>query len=257
MPPVAGLTYIWTYSGTGVNLAQSANSVSVEFLPTATSGTLRVTASNACGASPAQSLSVTVNKVPLAPAKFILSKTTVCKTQSKVMYSVPKVSGVTYNWSFTPSTGVTITGGTSNTVTLSFLNATVGVGTLSVTATNACGTGPALTLPVTISNCVLKDASILTGNEELASDPSINELKVFPNPTSGAVTFEFRINVDANVTIDISSIVGAHVYRIFDADVMATETQSVLFDKPILPGVYFYTMRWNDQTITGKFIKTE
>lgn len=257
VPPVAGLTYIWTYSGTGVNLAQSANSVSVEFLPTATSGTLRVTASNACGASPAQSLSVTVNKVPLAPAKFILSKTTVCKTQSKVMYSVPKVSGVTYNWSFTPSTGVTITGGTSNTVTLSFLNATVGVGTLSVTATNACGTGPALTLPVTISNCVLKDASILTGNEELASDPSINELKVFPNPTSGAVTFEFRINVDANVTIDISSIVGAHVYRIFDADVMATETQSVLFDKPILPGVYFYTMRWNDQTITGKFIKTE
>ena len=83
-----------------------------------------------------------------------------------------------------------------------------------------------------------------------------NELKVYPNPTSGIVNFEFRINDNARVVLDISNVVGMHIDRIFDNNVNATESHKVVFENSISPGIYFYFLKWNNQTITGKFIKT-
>jgi hypothetical protein len=83
-----------------------------------------------------------------------------------------------------------------------------------------------------------------------------NEVNVFPNPTAGPVTFEFQISDNAKVTIDITSMTGQHIERIFDADVQAGDTKTVIFEKSLPPGIYLYNMRWNDRTITGKFIKT-
>jgi hypothetical protein len=226
---------------------------------TASSGTLSVRAVNACGASPAQSLGVKVNSVPLQPGAFTIFNAAPCKTQSRVEYQVPKVSGVTYLWTYS-GTGATIVSGNSTyDVRINFLNATSG--TLSVRATNACGTSLlSRDLAINVNQtCVLKSADLamaeLATSEVALSEE--NELKVFPNPTSGKVNFVFRINENARVTLDITTITGLHVDRIFDDDVTATDPQSVIFEKSIAPGVYFYNLRWNDQTITGKFIRTK
>ncbi|MDB5272834.1 MAG: C-terminal target protein [Chitinophagaceae bacterium] len=62
VPAVTGATsYTWTYSGNGASFSSTTNTVSINFSLAATSGTLSVTASNACGASIARTMSVTVD----------------------------------------------------------------------------------------------------------------------------------------------------------------------------------------------------
>ena len=66
---VGGVTYNWTYSGAGFTVAtgQGTNSMTADFSGAATSGTLTVTPSNACGTGTAQALAITVNSAPAAP----------------------------------------------------------------------------------------------------------------------------------------------------------------------------------------------
>jgi len=63
---VSGVTYTWSYSGTGFTCTSgcSSNSITADFSSTATSGILSVTPSNACGNGTTQTLSVTVNAPP-------------------------------------------------------------------------------------------------------------------------------------------------------------------------------------------------
>ncbi|NSW94810.1 MAG: hypothetical protein HPY62_08920, partial [Bacteroidales bacterium] len=60
VPYVPGVTYNWSYSGSGHTINGSGNSVSVDFGPDATSGTLSVTATNDCGTSDARTVNITV-----------------------------------------------------------------------------------------------------------------------------------------------------------------------------------------------------
>ena len=66
VPFVSGVTYSWSYSGTGQTIIGSGNSVTVDFSMAATGGTLSVTATNACGTSPARSVSITVRTASFA-----------------------------------------------------------------------------------------------------------------------------------------------------------------------------------------------
>ena len=66
---VAGVTYAWTYSGTGFTCVSgcTTNSITADFSASATSGTLTVTPSNACGSGTPQTFAIIVNSVPAAP----------------------------------------------------------------------------------------------------------------------------------------------------------------------------------------------
>ena len=65
---VVGVTYTWAYSGTGYTQASGGtnNSITANFSASATSGTLSVTPSNACGNGTAQTLAITVSATPTA-----------------------------------------------------------------------------------------------------------------------------------------------------------------------------------------------
>ncbi|MDB5274632.1 MAG: alkaline phosphatase [Chitinophagaceae bacterium] len=86
--------------------------------------------------------------LPLQPADFTASTTTVNPGQTAVTYTVPNDPTVTYNWTYS-GTGETITG-TGNSVTINFANAST-AGTLDVTATNGCGTSAARGTAITIA----------------------------------------------------------------------------------------------------------
>ncbi len=58
------LTYTWFYSGTGVIINGSGNTVNLDFDASATSGTLSVTTTNGCGTSSALTRNILVNTLP-------------------------------------------------------------------------------------------------------------------------------------------------------------------------------------------------
>lgn len=66
--PVSGVTYSWTYSGTGFTCTSgcntNSNAITVNFSGAATSGTLTCTPSGFCGAGAARTLAITVNAPP-------------------------------------------------------------------------------------------------------------------------------------------------------------------------------------------------
>ena len=67
---VGGVTYTWTYSGTGYTQASggTTNSITANFSAAATSGTLTVTPSNACGNGTARTFAIVVSATPTASA---------------------------------------------------------------------------------------------------------------------------------------------------------------------------------------------
>ena len=207
--------------------------------------------------SPAKSNVVTmvVNAAPAQPAYFIQGMANVTPGMSNVRYTVPSVAAVTYIWSYS-GTGVTIAGIT-NSVLISFSGIATS-GTLSVIASNGCGISTPRSGVITVGT-TLKAGIISNVLEPVNKNATQakNELKVYPNPSTGPVTFEFRINENAKVSLDVFGLSGKRIARIFDADVESDVTQTVHFDESLPSGVYVYVLKWNDQVITGKLIRNK
>jgi hypothetical protein len=164
VPAANGATsYNWTYSGTGATINGTGNSVTVNYSGSATAGSLSVSAQNDCGASVgSQTLAVTVESLPAAPASFTQSNATVCKGESNVAYVATAVNGATgYTWSYS-GTGVTITDNGSS-ASLDFSSSATS-GTLSLVAENNCGTGSALTLAITVNETPAAPSSFTTSS---------------------------------------------------------------------------------------------
>lgn len=106
VPTVANATgYSWSYSGTGATITGTTNSVTVSFSPTATSGTLSVSATNSCGNSAARTLAITVTATPNIPTTTA-SKLIICSGGSTTL-SASGCAG-TVTWSNGAGTGSSI-----------------------------------------------------------------------------------------------------------------------------------------------------
>ncbi len=92
-------TYIWSYTGTGASISGSGNSVTVDFATNASSGKLKVTASNSCGASAlTRDIDIVVNGLPVKP---ILAVVSVCAGDTPAVGITNGLAGYTYLWSVT------------------------------------------------------------------------------------------------------------------------------------------------------------
>jgi len=158
---VAGVTYAWSYSGTGMTgISGTTNAISPTFSALATSGTLSVTPNNTCGSGTARTFAITVNSVPAQPGA-VTGTSPVCQGSNGVAYSVTNVAGVSYAWTYS-GTGFSIASGSgTNSITANF-SASATSGTLTVTPSNSCGNGTAQTYPITI-NSVPAQPSVITG----------------------------------------------------------------------------------------------
>lgn len=152
----AGVTYVWN-AGTGGTVTGSGNSVSILW-SSAGSKTITLTPSNSCGNGTARTLNVTVNDcaIPIQPS-VVTGGVTAC-TSGSGTYSVTNVGGVTYTWNAGTDGFVS---GSGNSVMLSWTS--VGVKTITVTPSNACGNGTPRTLAVTVSQ-LPSQPSAITGN---------------------------------------------------------------------------------------------
>lgn len=169
---VAGVTYTWTVpAGWIITAGQGTNSITVT--SGAASGNIQVTPSNACGSGTVQTLVVTVSALPAQPSA-VIGTISPCQGSSQ-NYSVSNVAGVLYTWAF-PSGWSQTGGGTTNSVT-----AIVGTsgGTITVTPSNACGSGIAQTMVVSTST-VPTQPSAISGN----TSPCQNAIALTYNVTN-------------------------------------------------------------------------
>lgn len=73
IPNEAGITYNWSYSGTGATINGTSNSITIDFANNATSGNLSVTATNNAGTSPARTLGIITNSPSNPPTTIAKS----------------------------------------------------------------------------------------------------------------------------------------------------------------------------------------
>lgn len=155
VPNASGISsYTWSYSGTGT---PSGTGTTISFGPQSP-GTLSVVANNSCGTSSPRTLALTLGNVPGTP-QGIVGTTEPC-VGAPWSYSVPSVDGASsYTWSYLGDGTVE---GTTTLVTLTAM----GSGTLSVSATNQCGSGPVVNLPIE-PRSLLPEPAEITGPPEV------------------------------------------------------------------------------------------
>lgn len=141
----AGAGTIITHpNGTGVN----DTSIAVTFTSTFVNSAITVQAVNNCGVSTTRSISIVRNN-PAAPG-LISGPTNSCEYIAPggiaANYSVPNIAGNTYNWSV-PAGASGLTGQGTNSISFIYPTGFTS-GSISVTASNACGTSPARTLNI-------------------------------------------------------------------------------------------------------------
>jgi hypothetical protein len=146
--PVSGATfYNWTPPPGAIIIAGAGTTqVTIEYTSSFTqTDTLWVRAVNACGESAPRFLRIT-RDTPTTPSVISGESYNVCHA-SGLTYSVTAVANRIYNWSFNNSYAQIVSGQGTNSIVVNFLPGYV-QGTLSVTASNACGTSAARTLTV-------------------------------------------------------------------------------------------------------------
>lgn len=193
----------WTISdGSGGSFTNSAQYNSVFNGTLGTSYTLLWTINN----GPCTSTDEVVISFPVVastPEAFTSAPSQACPGTTGYVYTVPFEGAVTYNWSYTGS-GHTIHG-TGNSVTIDF-SSDASSGTLSVTATNNCGTSAPRTTAITVPSAAFSYPSTPYCQNEINPDPVLN-----PGSTAGTFSSAAGIVFVSNLTgtIDLlSSISG-------------------------------------------------
>ncbi|MGV3639593.1 MAG: ice-binding family protein [Adhaeribacter sp.] len=154
-------TYTWNVpAGWHIRSGQGSPAIRVEVGSSA--GLVSVAASNACTTGPAASLSLRPGSLPAGPAA-IAGETSVC-AGNQVRYSTPEVSGassyawtVPAGWAITAGQGspqITVTPGTHS-------------GTVTVQATNDCGSSAPLALAVALQPGTPALPAPITGAQRL------------------------------------------------------------------------------------------
>ena len=163
---VTGISYTWTYSGTGYTIGSGSgtNSITANFSASATTGTLSVTGSNACGNSTASTLAIAVNNIPTS-VTATANPTTLCSGNSLTLTA--SATGATgWAWSGPGS----YTSGSQNPT--AFAVTTSNTGIFTVTATNSCGTATSSTSSVTVNT--IPTAVTVSGGGAICAGSTLN-----------------------------------------------------------------------------------
>ncbi len=187
--------YTWTVpAGASVVAGQGTNTATIDF--GATSGTICVTAGNACGTSIASCQTITVDPNPaVGPIGAITGPQAVCANQSNVVYSTTAVSGATnYNWTVPSGANITAGAGTA-TITVTFGSSG---GNVCVDANNSCSATSQICEAVTVASTAPAIPAGITGVTTVCSGQigEIYTIASVPNatvytwtvPTGGTVT---------------------------------------------------------------------
>jgi hypothetical protein len=99
-------------------------------------------------------------------------------------------------------------------------------------------------------------ASVVKKSAEITNiNLSTSDLKVYPNPFSDKVMFEFTSNVDAHAVLEITNLLGQKIKTLIDQPVREGVRNSVEFEpQGQVSGIYIYRLYLDDNVQIGKLI---
>ncbi|MEI6694849.1 MAG: GEVED domain-containing protein [Bacteroidota bacterium] len=186
--------------------------------------------------------SVTICNV--ATAGPITGPTTVTPGSTGNAYSITALANATsYNWVYTPSTGVTITPvGIGSSVTISFgAGATNGVLSCNGISSVCSGNPSSINISGLGAGINEFDAKILWLGQNV------------PNPTTGLTNIEYNLPTAGEIKFDIMNLFGQKVYSIQDK-VNAGKHLIDLNVKDLSAGVYYYTIEFQGKRLVKKMV---
>lgn len=231
-------TYTWTaLGGSGVSLSSStATNPTITYTANGTY-TISLLSSNAFTTNTSSQV-VTVVSCVAPAAAFNMASSTCTGAAISSTNTTTGSATLSYTWSVSPSTGVTITPNAIAT-NPSFNFANAGTYTITLNASNPVGNA-STTKTVSVSTCVG-----LTENSSL-----VNNVKLYPNPTKDLVTISLpHSNSEYNLTI--TDVLGSIIYN-QKTSKNSNEVQVNLSGKS--NGIYFITIEGNSEKITKKII---
>lgn len=153
---IAGATsYAWTApAGASIASGQGTNSVTVNFSPLYSGGTLSVTASNQCYTTAPKNLVVGLD-IPSTPSTITGSSYSACNVT--LNHTTPHVNGAaSYTWQL-PAGATLVSGAGTNNVDIAYANVPAG-SQVCVTANSICNSSPARC--ITVKSIPITPASI-------------------------------------------------------------------------------------------------
>jgi ELWxxDGT repeat protein len=197
-------TYKWYDQSTGGTLLQSAATAGFTTPNLYANTTYYVACESGTCVSTRTPVLVTVTVLPPAqPGNFTVSTASVCQGVTSVVYTIPNVNGVTYNWTYS-GTGATING-SGNSITIDFANNATS-GTLSVTATNSAGTSAARTLAITVT---------ATPSAPTASGVTINAGATASLTATGCTTYKWYDQATGGTLLQSAATAGFTTPNLF------------------------------------------
>lgn len=195
-PVTVATSYLWSVTNGSFNGSTTGTSASVNWLSNVTSGSLSVISINACGSSSARTLSVSL--VPGRPNPITGVVNPAC-INSNDTASVASVAGATaYVWQITSGGTITLAAGKDAFLTWGASPATSQ--SITVRATNSCGTGLTRALTgISVVTCFNRMSS--SAGQEL-------ELEVFPNPAREWMQCSFRSETEQRYQIRMLDLSG-------------------------------------------------
>jgi len=219
---VAGAeSYQWSITG-DATVSGTTNSVTVNFGPAWTGGTLCVSSQVGCFTSPSKCMTITSS----TPAVGAISGSATACPNGVVSFSVAPLAGIqTYNWTTPPNSSVTLGSGTNN-VQVTFNGSYNGVGNICVSATSICGVTTAPKCKTVAPGLPSVPASITGGTNGLCNQSGNFSCPLqagntynwtapgtINNNGSNSVNIQFSNITTGSVCVSASNSCGSSAYR--------------------------------------------
>lgn len=231
-------TYTWSGwpVGTIIN-TQSGNSINVTF-PTSGVGTFHINVyATMCSKNSAVAALVVKGEPSQQP---VTGPTVVCANTNGVVFSIPVVAGVNYNWKVPTGSSIVSGQGTH----LVHVNWGANGGKVSCTISNGCGNSTC-NLTVT-TNCREQGVAIQAQVE--------NSISVYPNPSSGVFTLQLSGRNGQDAFITVSDLQG----RVIMQKIFSNENNSIEIDlSSYQSGMYLLEIKSESYFYTTRLIKKD
>jgi hypothetical protein len=84
--------------------------------------------------------------------------------------------------------------------------------------------------------------------------PSFEVSKNYPNPVIDKTTVNFNIQKPGNAIMEVTNLMGQQLLSIEKTNLTAGTYRFVIDASQLSPGIYFYTVKFNNESITNKMV---